>query len=179
MLADTVLLGLLVALVSLPVLTLPAAFAAACGVAARWRAGESPALWPAFRHTLRERLSRHLLAGAATLVVCVLLALNLQLLVALELPGGVVLRWLTGLLSLLLLALMALTAAFVGTTGDGWLVSTRRAYSHGVLRPGLLLLLGGALAAAGVLVWALPPLLLVVAGPLALAATSVSEAGEP
>ncbi|WHT17392.1 hypothetical protein N8J89_30280 [Crossiella sp. CA-258035] len=178
-LSDTVLLGLLVAACAVPVLTLPAGFAAACAVTARWRHGEAPALLPVFRATLGNGLRRHLLAGTGFLAVTALLTLNLMLLADLELPGGWVLHWLVRLVTLCAFALLLLAAAIVGATGRGWLAAARVAYDKAVLDPGGFLLVALALAAAGALVWALPPLLLVVAGPLAVAATAVSLREEP
>ncbi|GAA2831664.1 hypothetical protein [Crossiella cryophila] len=178
-LSDTVLLGLLVALCAVPVLTLPAGFAAACAVIARWREGDSPALLPVFRDTLADGLRRHLLAGVAFVAASLLLALNLSLLLDLSLPGGAVLRWLVAGVSLCAFTLLTLTAAVAGATGRGWLSAVRAAYGKAVLGPGAFLLLATAHVVAGVLVWTLPPLALVVAGPLALAATAASLREEP
>lgn len=178
-LADTVLLGLLIALCAAPVLTLPAGFAAACAVVARWRQGDSPALLPVFRETLSRGVRGNLLAGVVFAAAAGLLWLNLMLLIDLQLPGGTVLRWLVALGSLWALALLALTGALAGVRRTGWLRAVRHAYAKAVLNPGAFLLLAAAFGVAAILVWALPPLLLVITGPLALAATATGLREDP
>lgn len=149
-LADTLLVGLFVFVASLPLVTAFSAFGAACAVLR----GGLPV--GRFWSLLRVRWVPGVVFAVlwAVLVVDVVVVLTV-------LPAPLPVRG----------AVLA-TSAAVGA----WMLSQaclgwRGALKLSVPRPMLM----AALVVAGVLVWALPPLALVIAGPLALAAESTRE----
>ncbi|GAB3902712.1 hypothetical protein GCM10029964_093580 [Kibdelosporangium lantanae] len=154
--ADCLLVGLYVTLAALPLVTAPAAFAAACHVVCLWRHGSGARFWPAFRRLIRPSLA----AGLVFPLVVVWFVVNLVL----PVPG----HWVVVAVSCVAFAVLVRAAAVVGTTGVPWAPALRQAVGA---RPGDILLVTAAVVVLGVLAWAVPPLAALVGGPLALAAT--------
>ncbi|GAB2844925.1 hypothetical protein [Lentzea nigeriaca] len=149
-LADALLVGVFVFVASLPVVTAHAAFGAGCAVLR----GGLPVR--RFWTTLRVRWVPGVVFGVlgTVLVVDVILVVTV-------LPAPLPVR------GAVLLASAASGALLLEHARLGW----RGALKLKAPRPMLM----AALVVAGVLVWALPPLALVIAGPLALAAESTRE----
>jgi uncharacterized membrane protein YesL len=154
--AECLLLGLYVTLAALPVVTAPAAFAAACHVVYRSRHGSEARFWSAYVRLLRSSIA----AGLVFPLVVVWFVVNLVL----PVPG----HWIVVAVSCALFGVLVHAAAIVGVTGARWVPALRRALAA---RPGDILLVTAAVVALGVLAWAVPPLAPLVGGPLALAAT--------
>jgi hypothetical protein len=170
--ADCLQVGLLVCVASVPVVTAGPAFAAGCRVVSRWRDGDSPPMFPLFR----DEFVRQLRGGVPFTVLVIVLTLLLSADIALlgvGLPGGQVLAVVLPVL-LAALAIVALRTCSVVAAYDGWLPALRAAarLSHNVRGS---LLLAGALITAGLLVWMQPLMLLLVAGPLTLAAVGTAR----
>ncbi|MGP3989758.1 hypothetical protein [Streptomyces sp. 3N207] len=173
--ADVLSLGLATSVAALPLVTVPAALSTACTLLRRRRLYGEPCTARRFLAALRARPDRRgdLAAGAVLLAAGALLAADAAL-VAAGLPGAVQFA--------LLLAAASAASALVGLracagyrTGErhGWRGACREAAARAVRDvPGSTLVLL-ALCTAGVCVWALPPLLFLAPGPLAMALTAV------
>ena len=149
-LADTLLVGLFVFVASLPLVTAFSAFGAACAVL---REG-----LPAGRFWTLLRVQW--LPGVVAAVLGSVLVVDVVLVVTV-LPAPLPVR------AAVLAASSAIGAWILSQACLGW----RGALNFAAPRPMLM----AALVVAGVLVWALPPLALVIAGPLALAVESTRE----
>jgi hypothetical protein len=149
-LADALLVGLFVFVASLPLVTAFAAFGAGCAVL---RGG-----LPAGRFWSLLRVQW--LPGIVFAVLGSVLVVDVVLVVTV-LPAPLPVR------VAVLAASAAIGAWILAQACLGW----RGALKFAAPRPMLM----AALVVAGVLVWALPPLALVIAGPLALAAESTRE----
>lgn len=149
-LADTLLIGVFVFVASLPLVTAFSAFGAACAVLR----GGLPV--GRFWSLLRVQWLPGVVFAALGLVLVVDVVLVMTVLPApLPVRGAV------------LAATSAIGAWILSQACLGW----RGALKFAAPRPMLM----AALVVAGVLVWALPPLALVIGGPLALAAESTRE----
>ncbi len=173
LLGEVLLVGILVTLVSLPVLTLPAALAAGVRHLRRYLKAEDSALdW--FWRDVRAGLVGALGVGAASVVLVLVFALDIDLAATGLLPGGPIVG-LVGWLGLAALALVLFTAAGRWTPGLGWLGALRSV--PGILREDVA---GAAylLATAGfavVVTWQLLPLVIPALGCVALAIVAVPE----
>lgn len=149
-LADTLLVGVFILLASLPLVTAFSAFGAGCAVLR----GGLPVgrFWSLLRVQWRP--------GAVFAVLWAVLVVDVVLVVTV-LPAPLPVR------GAVLLASAACGALLLDQARLGW----RGALKFEAPRPMLM----AALVVAGVLVWALPPLALVMAGPVALAAESTRE----
>ncbi|WP_081736405.1 YesL family protein [Amycolatopsis orientalis] len=169
--SDCLLLGMLVCLGSVPVVTAGPAFAAGCAVARRWRDGDSPPMFPAFRDAFVRHLPGGVPFSAAAVAVITVLCADLALFGA-GLPGG---RSLAVVLALLLAAsvVVVLRTCSVVAPGEGWRAALRTAvYLSRDVRGSALL--AAAVGVAGFVVWMQPLMLLIVAGPLTLAAAGTA-----
>ncbi|MEV0309608.1 hypothetical protein [Nonomuraea fuscirosea] len=172
--ADMLLAGLLTAVVSLPVVTIPAAFAAASASLRRSAEGGHVTAGAYFGH-LRARLSaRGLAAGLALPVVVVVLLVDAALVRA-GLPGAGVMAS--------ALALLALGGAVVGlratALAEPYALSAREALRRTAGDPRGTLLLACAVLLAALLAWSIPMLTPLLPGPLAFAATAVDLRSAP
>ncbi|WP_262697967.1 MULTISPECIES: hypothetical protein [Streptomyces] len=167
--ADMLLVGLLTSLACLPVVTAPAAFAAASATL-RQAAGNSVQVRAG---TYGAHLRAHLSARSAALgLVPPLLAVVVLIDAALmrtALPGAAVMA---PALALLVLgaAVVALRAAALETPHP---LSAREALLRSAADPRGTLLLAGAVILGGLLAWSIPLLIPLLPGPLAFAATVV------
>ncbi|GGK79930.1 hypothetical protein [Streptomyces flaveus] len=169
--ADVLSVGVCTALVSLPVVTLPAALSTACAVL-RGTREDQPATAGRYLALLRQRLRAGDLAAGALSAAGVLLLLADLALVRAGLPGA---------------PLFAAVAALIGTYATvvglracarpesltDWRAAVREAARDSVRDvggSGLVLL---ALAAAALCAWMLLPLAFLAPGPLALALTAI------
>lgn len=173
--ADVLAVGLAVSVAVLPLVTAPAALATACTLLRRRRTYGEPCTAGRFFTALRGRLAHpgEWAAGAAALVFAALLAADAGLAAA-GLPGGAPFA--------AALAAVAAAAAVVGLRScalrtdepaPGWGPAVRAGAARAASDlpgSGLVVL---ALCTAGVCAWALPPVLLLLPGPLALALTAV------
>jgi hypothetical protein len=155
--ADCLLLGLFVTLCTLPVVTAPAGFAVACRAVHSWRSGSRA------RFTFDGRVLANLVAGLAFALAAGLLVVNLVL----PVPG----RAVVAVVSVGAFATLVHAAALVGVRSLRWLPAVRQATVAWMEHPGAMLLLTLAIGTLGVLAFVVPPMALLVGGPLALAAT--------
>ncbi|HSX97644.1 MAG TPA: hypothetical protein VLG91_09665 [Streptomyces sp.] len=169
--ADVLSVGIAVAVVSLPLVTLPAALSTACALLRGVRE-DRPVTAGRFLVALRRRLRPgDLAAGFLALAALVLVLADLALAGA-GLPGGRAFA--------LLAAAIATVAGVVGlracarpeSVGD-WPAALRGAARDAVRDPGGSALVVLAVATAALSAWMLLPLALLVPGPLALALTAV------
>ncbi|UUU29995.1 hypothetical protein JIX56_08895 [Streptomyces sp. CA-210063] len=169
--ADVLSVGIAVAVVSLPLVTLPAALSTACAVLRGVRE-DRPATAGRFLVALRRRLRPgDLAAGLVALTGLVLVLADLALAGA-GLPGGRAFA--------LLAAAIGACAAVVGLRAcgrpesvDDWPAAVRGAARDAVRDPGGSGLVVLAVAAAALSAWMLLPLAFLVPGLLALALTAV------
>ncbi|MEV6484047.1 hypothetical protein [Streptomyces sp. NPDC051576] len=169
--ADMLSIGLLTALLSLPVVTIPAALSTACAVL-RGAIGGQPATAGRYLAVLRQRLRPgDLAAGAVALAGALLVVADLALAGA-GLPGA---------------PLFAVVAAAIGAGAlvvglracarpealTDWPAAVREAARDAVRDAGGSALVLLAVAAAALCAWMLVPLAFLAPGPLALALTAV------
>ncbi|OEV29147.1 hypothetical protein AN219_18175 [Streptomyces nanshensis] len=173
--ADILAVGLAVSVAALPAVTFPAALSTACTLLRRRRLYDEPCTAGRYFAALRRRLARpgEWAAGAAALLFAVLVAADASL-ATVGLPGAEPFA--------LILAVVAAAAAVTGLRAcalppyagpGGWSPAVRAGAARTVRDlpgSGLIVL---ALCTAGVCAWALPPVLLLLPGPLALALTAV------
>ncbi|WP_033260937.1 YesL family protein [Amycolatopsis vancoresmycina] len=175
--SDCLLAGLLVALASVPVVTAGPAFAAACRLLDRTRRDLGSPLWTTFWADFREAARGGVVFGLGCLAAVVALAVDLE--VVAELPGAPVLRPALWLLAAAGVVVAVRTCEVVATSGPApasrtpvWRHAFVTAARETAADPKNSLLLAAAVGMAVLLVWMLPILALVVAGPLALAAVA-------
>ncbi|SFW83731.1 DUF624 domain-containing protein [Amycolatopsis australiensis] len=168
--SDCLLAGLLVALASAPVVTAAPAFAAGCRVLDRARHGLARPLWTTFWADFRQAARGGVPFALGCLAVAVLFAVDLE--VAGSMAGAGVLRTALWLLAAAAAVVAVRTCAVFAAGEPSWRRAIAVAARETAASPGHALLLAGAAGLAVVLVWMLPILALVVAGPLALAAVA-------
>jgi len=172
--ADVLGIGLATAVAGLPLVTFPAALSTACTLLRRRRLYGEPCTAGRYFAALRTRMARpgEWAAGAIVLVLGALAAADAGLASA-GLPGAVPFAVLLAAVVVAAVVIGLRSCALYGPAGSGW----RGALRAGAARcagdlPGsavVLLALGTAVVCAG----ALPPVLFLVPGPLALALTAV------
>ncbi|MCR6483960.1 DUF624 domain-containing protein [Amycolatopsis sp. OK19-0408] len=166
--SDCLLTGLLVALASVPVVTAAPAFAAGCRALDRSRHGIARPLWTTFWADFRQAVRGSVAFGLLGLLAAAMFAVDLDIVGAT--PGAGVLRPALWLLAGVAAVVAVRTCEVVARGEASWrraVVTAARETS-----PGNALLLAGAIGLAVVLVWMLPILAFVIAGPLALAAVA-------
>ena len=173
--SDCLLAGLLVALASVPVVTAAPAFVAGCRVLDRTRRGVGGPLWTAFWTDFREAARGGVLFGLGCLAAVVLFAVDLE--VAASMPGAGVLRPVLWLLAVAGVVVAVRTCELVATgnlpaSNPAWRQALVTAARETAAAHRNSLLLTAAIGLAVLLVWMLPILALVVAGPLSLAAVA-------
>ncbi|PUB24117.1 hypothetical protein C8K30_110262 [Promicromonospora sp. AC04] len=181
LLGETLLTGLLVLAGSLPVVTLPAALAAGAAHLRRHLGGYDTSVRGFGRDWLAAACSLWAL-GALLPVAAVAVFVNTGLTATGALPGASVVRWVTWAAAAYAAVVLVRAAAAwsdddpaPGTEtapGGVWRVLSRGAERTGDDLTGSALLFA-ALAMCVVLVWMLPPLVLVTGGLLSLAAVAV------
>ncbi|MFE2943957.1 hypothetical protein ACFXKG_33690 [Streptomyces sp. NPDC059255] len=167
--ADMLLVGLLTCVACLPVVTAPAAFAAASASLRRAVGDGAPVTFGAYAGALRARLSAGSLSAGLALPLLVVVLLADAAVARSALPGaGVVAP---------ALALLALGAAVVGLRATALDAPHRLPVREGLVRsvadPRGSLLLAGAVLLTALLAWSIPLLVPLLPGPLAFAATVV------
>ncbi|MGK3209129.1 DUF624 domain-containing protein [Amycolatopsis sp. MEPSY49] len=162
--------GLLVALASVPVVTAPPAFTAGCRALDRTRRGIGSPLWTTFWADFRQNARGGLAFGGLGLLVVLVFAVDLE--VVRSMPGAGVLSPALWVLAAVAAVGAVRTCAVVAAGEPSWRRAVVTAARESAAAPGNALLLAGAAGLAVVLVWMLPILALVVAGPLALAAVA-------
>lgn len=187
--SETLLAGLLVLVLSIPLVTIPAAYAAGIAHLERHLSGRDDslrALWGTFCSALRGSWK----LGITTAAAAVVIVLNLLLATVGQLPGSSVVLpatlVLAGAGAVLLLRTTAAWSDFAGysistAAGSGHAGTDRTAWPSALAAAKTLslrdwtgsLLLAAALFAAVVFVWMLVALFVVVPGTLILAAASV------
>jgi uncharacterized membrane protein YesL len=168
--SDCLLTGLLVALASVPVVTAAPAFAAGCRALDRTRHGIGSPLWTTYWADFRRNARGGLSFGGLGLLAVLLFAVDLE--VVRSMPGAGVLGPALWVLAAAGVVVAVRTCEVVATGEPSWRRAAVTAARETAAAPGNALLLAGAAALAVVLVWMLPILALVVAGPLALAAVA-------
>ncbi|MEU1870052.1 MULTISPECIES: hypothetical protein [unclassified Streptomyces] len=167
--ADMLLVGLLTAVACLPVVTAPAAFAAASATLRRAVEDQAPVDTGTYARHLRARLTRGSLAGglAVPLLACVLLVDSA--LARTTLPGADLMAPALALLTLGS-AVLALRATALPPPHA---LSPREALVRSLADLRGTLLLAGAVVLAALLAWSIPVLIPLLPGPLVFAATAV------
>ncbi|MFJ9786500.1 DUF624 domain-containing protein [Amycolatopsis sp. NPDC101161] len=171
--SDCLLTGLLVALASVPVVTAAPAFAAGCRALDRTRHGIGSPLWTTYWADFRTNARGGLAFGGLGLLAVLLFAVDLE--VVRSMPGAGVLGPALWVLAAAGVVVAVRTCEVVATGELPWRRAVVTAARGAVAAPGNALLLAGAAGLAVVLVWMLPILALVVAGPLALAAVATGR----
>lgn len=173
LLGEVLLIGVLVAIVSLPVLTLPAGLAAGVRHLRRFLRAEDSALeW--FWRDVRASLVGGIGVGAASVVIAVVLALDIDLASSGLLPGGPLVGA-VGWAGLAGLVLVLFTAAGTWTPGIGWLGALRSVPGAVRADPAGAAYLVATAAFAAVVTWQLAPLIVPALGCAALAIVAVPE----
>ncbi len=168
--AECLLVGLLIALASVPLFTAAPAFTAGCRVLRRSAEGSYRPLWTSFWTDFR-RMARGGI-GFTAVVLGLVILFAFELVLAPAVPGTkIVVPALGGLVAFT--AVVALRTCAVIAEREGiWRRAFLDAVRATVAWPFDGLLLAAAITVAGVLVWMQPVLVLVVGGPLALAAVA-------
>ncbi|MFE2498718.1 hypothetical protein ACFXKS_20735 [Streptomyces scopuliridis] len=174
--ADMLAVGLFTTVASLPLITAPVALAAGCSVLRDSARTERTATAGRYRDALRAHgVARTLAAGAVLLALGALFLLDLALAGA-GLPGAAAVS--------AALAAVGAGALVVGVRAAAhpaarrsWPAAVRAAARRSAADPAGSVLIAVALVLCAAIVWALPPLVLLAAGPLALAAVSVELRG--
>lgn len=173
LLGEVLLVGILVALVSLPVVTLPAALAAGVRHLRRFLGAEHSGLeW--FWRDVRAALLGGIGVGAASAVVAAVLLLDIDLASTGVLPGGPVIG-VVGWVGLAALVLVLFSAAGLWSAELGWLGALRAVPRRLRADPAGAAYLLATAAFAGVVTWQLFPLLIPALGCIALAIVAVPE----
>jgi len=173
LLGEVLLVGVLIALVSLPVVTLPPALAAGVRHLRRFLSAEDSALvW--FWRDVRGALLGGIALGVASVVVAAVLALDIDLASTGVLPGGPVVG-VVGWVGLAALVIALFTAAGRWTPQLGWLEALRAV--TGAVRddPAGAAYFAATAVFAGVVTWQLLPLVIPALGCVALAIVAVPE----
>ncbi|MFD0021134.1 hypothetical protein [Streptomyces sp. NPDC058382] len=166
--ADMLLIGLLTGVACLPVITVPAAFAAASATLRDTAGRGAPAGAGVYVRHLRARLTAGALAVGLVPPLLLLVLLVDSALVRSELPGAAVMAPALALTTLGT-AVVGLRATALGTP-HRW---ARESLVRSVADPRGSLLLAAAVVLAVLLAWAIPLLVPLLPGPLAFAATAV------
>ncbi|WP_439379999.1 DUF624 domain-containing protein [Amycolatopsis lexingtonensis] len=172
--SDCLLAGLLVAVASVPVVTAAPALVAGCRAVDRSRRGVGGPLWTTFWADFREAARGGVVFGLGCLAAVVVLAVDLE--VAGSLPGAGLLRPVLGVLAGAAVVVAVRTCESVSSGEPSWLRATLAAARRTAASPANAALLAGAVFLSAVLVWMLPILAFVVAGPLCLAAVATGGA---
>jgi hypothetical protein len=173
LLGEVLYVGILVAVVSIPVVTLPAALAAGVRHLRRHlKADDSSLTW--FWRDVRTGLVGGIGIGAASLVLAAVLALDIDLAGSGVLPGGPVVAA-VGWAGLAALALAVFTAAGRWTPGGGWLGALREVPAAVRQDPAGAAYLVATAVFAGIVTWQLLPLVIPALGCVALAIVAVPE----
>ena len=173
LLGEVLLIGIQMAIVSLPVITIPAALAAGVRHLRRYlRAEDSGLEW--FWRDVRASLLGGVGIGAASVVLAAVLALDIDLAGSGVLPGGPIVG-VVGWLGLAAVVLALFTAAGRWSPKAGWLVALKgvpRAVREDPAGAAYLIATG---VFAAVVTWQLVPLVIPALGCIALAIVAVPE----
>ena len=176
--ADMLAVGVAAAVASLPVITAPTAFAAACAVLRRSIREDRPVSMGEYVAEFRAHgLRRVLLAGVTVLAAVTLVVLDLALAGA-GLPGARPMSWALTALAVAGLV-VALRAAADPEVARGWRPALSRSATRLVTDPVGCALIAVAAGLCVAFVWMLPLLALLLPGPLAFAITAVEVRTEP
>lgn len=176
--ADMLAVGLAAAVTSLPLITAPTAFAAACAVLRRSIREDRPVTMGEYVSEFRAHgLRSVLLAGVTVFGAVTLVVLDLALAGA-GLPGARPVSW--ALIAVAGAGLVAaLRAAADPEVARGWRPALSRAAARSVTDPRGCALIVTAVGLCVAFVWMLPLLALLLPGPLAFAITAVELRIEP
>ncbi|WP_350347526.1 hypothetical protein ABIQ69_12910 [Agromyces sp. G08B096] len=173
LLGEVLLVGVLVTLVSLPLLTLPAALAAGVRHLGRFLRAEGSGLGT-FWGDLRRALPGGLVVGAASVGAAAVLMLDLVLAATGSLPGGGAIA-VVGWLGLAIVATALATAAGRWSPETGWPAAVRGVPAAWRSDPAGAAYLLSAAGFAGVVTWQLVPLIVPALGCVTLAIFAVPE----
>lgn len=170
---EVLLVGVLVTVAALPIVTLPAALAAAIRHLRRFVAAEGSGIG-LFGRDLLLALRGGVVVGVAVAVAAGVLAADIVVAGAGALPGGqayVVLGW----LGLAVLGVVVLGGAAAWTPESGWIQALRTLPATVRADPAGATYLVATVGFVGFLTWVLPPLLIPALGCAALAAVAIPE----
>jgi hypothetical protein len=176
--ADMLAVGVAAAVASLPLITVPTAFAAACALLRRSIREDRPVSMGEYVAEFRAHgLRRSVLAGVTVFAAVTLVVLDLALARA-GLPGARPMSWaLTALAATGLV--LTLRAAADPEVARGWHPALNRAASRSATDPTGCALIAAAVGLCVAFLWMLPLLALLLPGPLAFAITAVELRGAP
>lgn len=168
---EVLLVGVLVAASSLPLVTLPAALAAGVRHLRRYVAAHDTRL-ALFAGDLRRALPGGALLGVGALLLSVLLLFDIALARSGALPGGALVEA-VGWGGLAALGVALLAAAGLWLPEPGWPAALRAVPASVAADPAGTMYLAATLAFVVVVTWALPPLLVPALGCAALAVVAI------
>ena len=173
LLGEVLLIGIMMAIVSLPVITIPVALAAGVRHLRRYlRADDSALVW--FWRDARDSLLGGIGIGAASAVIAAVLALDIDLAATGVLPGGPVVA-VVGWVGLAALVLALFLAAGRWSPKVGWLGALKGVPGAVRADPAGAAYLVATGVFAGVVTWQLAPLVIPALGCIALAIVAVPE----
>lgn len=166
-------IGMLLTVLSVPLVTVPVALAAGIRHLRRYINAEDSRL-SLFWHDVRKAMAGGVVTGFVAVVLTLILLLDIDLASTGALPGGALISA-VGWLGLAAVGVALLTAASLWSPERGWRTAVRRAPGT-IARdlPGALYLVA-TLVFVVVVTWALPPLLIAGLGCAALAAVAIPE----
>ncbi|MFE8910482.1 hypothetical protein [Streptomyces globisporus] len=167
--ADMLLVGLVTALACLPIVTAPAAFAAAAATLRDGASGRAPVTAAGYLRRLRARVTVGALAAGLLPPLLVAVVLIDAALVRSALPGAAVVGPALAL-TVLATALVALRATALDAPHQ---LSARESLARSLGDPRGSALLAAAVVLAALLAWSVPLLVPLLPGPLAFAAAAV------
>ncbi|WP_210479861.1 hypothetical protein [Naasia sp. SYSU D00948] len=171
LLGEVLLTGMLIAVVALPVVTLPAGLAAGVRHLGRYLRAEDSRL-SLFWRDVRAGILGGIGVGAATLVLVLILLADLLLASSGAIPGGPVIMA-VGWLGLAAVAVALCLAAGAWRPRLGWAGAVRRVPRQLSRDPAGALYLAAAVGVTAVVTWQLVPLLVPALGCVALAIVAV------
>lgn len=173
LLGEVLMTGMLIAVASLPLLTLPAALAAGCRHLRRYLRADDSRL-ALFWRDLRDALPGGLVVGAGAAVLTAVLMLDIALAGTGALPGGDLVA-VGGWIGLAVVAVAVLAAAGSWRPAGGWRAAVRAVPRTLAGDPAGAAYLVATAGFVGVVTWMLPPVLLPALGCAALAVVAIPE----
>lgn len=171
--AETMAVGALFLLFSLPVVTIGASWCAAAEVVAGWHRKRELPLWRTFTAVVRRDLAAGLAVEGVLLAVAALTWFEVHVVLGARMPGYALEAAALVLLGALLAGFVLLTVACRAGAGRSWRDAARSAAGHARSMPSTLPLVVTAMAFTVALVAIVPAFAGFMAGPLAFAVSAV------
>jgi uncharacterized membrane protein YesL len=176
--AETMAVGALFLLFSLPVVTIGAAWCAAAEVMASWHRGEEPALARTFAKVVRRDLKAGFVLQCAVFAVLAVAWFDIHVALGSRLPGYPVVAGVLAVLGAAATAFALMVVADRAAHQTDWATAIRAAAATGRSVPSTLVLVVTAIGFAGALIAVIPAFCAFMAGPLAYAVSVAVARGE-